>query len=38
MMKNVRNYDHATWTARDGAPQGINALAQSRDGTDALNR
>lgn len=25
--------DHKTWTARDGAPQGINALAQGADGT-----
>ena len=25
--------DHATWTARDGAPQGILALAQATDGT-----
>ena len=25
--------DHTMWTARDGAPQAINALAQDRDGT-----
>ena len=25
--------DHKTWTARDGAPQGISALAQGADGT-----
>ena len=25
--------DHATWTARDGAPQGILALAQDPEGT-----
>lgn len=25
--------DHKVWTARDGAPQGINALAQGADGT-----
>ena len=24
--------DHATWTARDGAPQGVRALAQGADG------
>ena len=25
--------DHSMWTARDGAPQGVLALAQTRDGT-----
>jgi signal transduction histidine kinase/ligand-binding sensor domain-containing protein len=25
--------DHTSWTARDGAPQGVLALAQARDGT-----
>jgi signal transduction histidine kinase/ligand-binding sensor domain-containing protein len=25
--------NHKTWTARDGAPQGVRALAQDRDGT-----
>jgi signal transduction histidine kinase len=28
----VAELDHATWTIRDGAPTGINALAQSADG------
>src|ERR1700761_9645542 len=25
--------DHTSWTARDGAPQGVLALAQAKDGT-----
>ena len=29
----LRQMDHTMWTARDGAPQAISALAQHRDGT-----
>ena len=31
--QSLAEMDHKTWTARDGAPQGINALAQGADGT-----
>src|SRR5262245_19442423 len=31
--QSLAEMDHKTWTARDGAPQGINALAQATDGT-----
>ena len=29
----LRQMDHSAWTARDGAPQAINRLAQAADGT-----
>jgi ligand-binding sensor domain-containing protein len=28
----LSHFSHTSWTGRDGAPQGINALAQSTDG------
>lgn len=28
----LKEMDHKSWTARDGAPQGVNALAQAADG------
>ena len=31
--ESLAQMDHAAWTARDGAPQGIRALAQAADGT-----
>ena len=33
LEQSLAQMDHAMWTARDGAPQGILALAQAADGT-----
>jgi signal transduction histidine kinase/ligand-binding sensor domain-containing protein len=33
LQQPLKEMDHAMWTARDGAPQGVLALAQAKDGT-----
>ena len=29
----LKQMDHTAWTARDGAPMGVNSIAEAHDGT-----